>query len=106
MHLAGHQHCGTHIIDTHDQPVRPEVWELYRLAWRRSGGASTLLEWDGNIPLFADCHAELLKAKRFMSGRFDPARISVPDGEYGDSVSNPVNFLVPRVMDSTVLERP
>lgn len=105
MHLAGHQHCGTHIIDTHDQPVRPEVWELYRLAWTRSGGASTLLEWDGNIPLFVDCHAEVVKAKRYMSGRFDPARISVPDGEYVESVSNPVDFLVPKVMGSTVLER-
>ena len=61
IHLAGHQHCGTHIIDTHDRPVRPEVWELYRLAWARTGGASTLLEWDGDIPSFADCHTELLK---------------------------------------------
>ena len=23
IHLAGHQHCGTHIIDTHDRPVLP-----------------------------------------------------------------------------------
>ena len=30
MHLAGHQHRGTHIIDTHDRPVRPEVWDLFR----------------------------------------------------------------------------
>ncbi len=105
IHLAGHQHCGSHIIDTHDAPVRPEVWELYRLAWALSGGASTLLEWDGNIPPFVDCHAELLKAKHYMSGRFDPTLISVPDGEFVDSVSNPVDFLVPKVMDSTVLER-
>ena len=32
MHLAGHQNCGTHIIDTHDSPVFPAVWELFRLA--------------------------------------------------------------------------
>jgi len=68
MHLAGHTDCGTHIIDTHDQPVRPEVWALYATAWQRSGGASTLLEWDGNIPSFDDCHAELLKARDYMHG--------------------------------------
>lgn len=105
LHVAGHQHCGTHIIDTHDRPVRPEVWELYRLAWARSGGASTLLEWDGEIPPFADCHGELLKAKRYMNGRPDPVPISTPDGEEVEAVSNPVDFLVPKVMGSTALER-
>ena len=73
MHLAGHQQHGSHIIDTHDRPVRAEVWELFRLAWARTGGASTLLEWDGDIPGFAECHAELLKAERYMDGGFDPA---------------------------------
>jgi uncharacterized protein len=104
MHLAGHQHRGTHIIDTHDRPVRPEVWELYRLAWARTGGAATLLEWDGDIPAFAICHAELMKAERYMSGRFEPTRVGAADGSGADGVSNPVGFLVPRVMDSMVQE--
>ena len=78
MHLAGHQHRGSHIIDTHDRPVRPEVWELFRLAWARTGGAATLLEWDGDIPSFAECHAELLKAERYMGGRPEPARAAWP----------------------------
>ena len=104
MHLAGHQHCGTHIIDTHDRPVRPEVWELFRLAWARTGGAATLLEWDGDIPSFAECHAELMKANRYMGGRFEPARAGADGGGGGaDGVSNPVEFLVPRVME-TMLE--
>jgi uncharacterized protein (UPF0276 family) len=104
MHLAGHQHCGTHIIDTHDRPVRPEVWELFRLAWSRSGGASTLLEWDGDIPAFADCHSELLKARDYMGGRFDPEPAGPLQSGGSDAVSNPVGFLVPRVMDSAMLE--
>jgi uncharacterized protein (UPF0276 family) len=33
MHLAGHQNCGCHIIDTHDQPVCDEVWQLFRQCW-------------------------------------------------------------------------
>lgn len=104
MHLAGHQHCGTHIIDTHDRPVRPEVWELYRLAWARTGGAATLLEWDGDIPSFAICKAELMKAERHREGGFEPARVGAADGNGADGVSNPVGFLVPRVMDSIVQE--
>jgi uncharacterized protein (UPF0276 family) len=103
MHLAGHQQHGSHIIDTHDRPVRAEVWELFRLAWARTAGASTLLEWDGDIPSFADCHAELLKAERYMDGRFEPERAQ-PAEPSGGGVSNPVGFLVPRVMDSAVME--
>ena len=104
MHLAGHTNCGTHIIDTHDQPVLPDVWELYRLAWTRTGGAATLLEWDGNIPSFAECHAELLKAKRYMDGNFDPSRVNMQVGAGKEAVPNPVDFLVPEVMKKTVLE--
>ena len=105
MHLAGHQHCGTHIIDTHDRPVLPNVWELYRLAFTRTGGASTLLEWDGNIPSFEECHTEVLKAKQYMDGNFEPARVNSDDGEEEEFVSNPVDFLVPEVMQHTVLEK-
>jgi uncharacterized protein (UPF0276 family) len=105
MHLAGHQHRGTHIIDTHDRPVRPEVWELFRLAWARTGGAATLLEWDGDIPSFAECHAELMKAKRYTGGEFDPARVVPAESGGAEGVSNPVEFLVPKAMDSIVLEQ-
>ena len=99
MHLAGHTDCGTHIIDTHDQPVRPEVWALYAIAWRRTGGAATLLEWDGNIPSFDECHAELLKARSYMDGHFDtPTAVPAPVSE--SAVSNPVNFMVPGVMQA------
>jgi len=104
MHLAGHQHRGTHIIDTHDRPVRPEVWALFALAWTRTGGAATLLEWDDGIPSFADCVDELMKAKRYMDGG---AGLSSPEAEEAgeeDAVSNPVGFLVPRAMDSLVAE--
>lgn len=104
MHLAGHTNCGTHIIDTHDRPVLRDVWELYRLAWTRTGGASTLLEWDGNIPAFAECHAELLKAKQYMTGNFDPALVNTEVGAAEEAVSTPVDFLVPEVMESTVVE--
>ena len=93
MHLAGHQHRGTHIIDTHDRPVRPEVWDLFRLAWARTGGAATLLEWDGDIPSFADCHAELLEGEA-LHGRAARAGARRRGGRAAatDAVSNPVGI--------------
>jgi uncharacterized protein len=104
MHLAGHQHRGTHVIDTHDRPVRAEVWALFALAWTLAGGAATLLEWDDQIPSFADCVAELMKARRYMGAGAgsEPARADEAGDE--DAVSNPVGFLVPRAMDSLMAE--
>src|SRR5579863_716908 len=52
FHLAGHADHGTYLLDTHDHPVRPEVWDLYEYAVRRLGAVSTLIEWDDNIPAF------------------------------------------------------
>ena len=106
MHLAGHQHCGTHIIDTHDRPVAGAVWELFRLAWARTGGASTSLEWDGQIPSFAECHAEVLKAGDHMGAAFNPAHV-VKEGSTGvEALSNPVGFLVPEVTHHLIGEVP
>jgi uncharacterized protein (UPF0276 family) len=74
-HLAGHTNHGTHILDTHSDHVIEAVWELYAQACQRSGGRSTLLEWDENIPEFAVVHREVLKAKEYFA---DAAR---RDGE-------------------------
>lgn len=83
-HLAGHTNCETHLIDTHDHHVIDPVWELYRRAHSLTGGVSTLLEWDAKIPPFPVVHAEVLKARRYMS----PADGSV-DGEPEASVGEP-----------------
>lgn len=63
FHLSGHTRYPSHILDTHDTPVWDEVWELYRLAHRLSGGRSTLLEWDARIPPFEEVRNEAWKAK-------------------------------------------
>ncbi len=65
FHLAGHTAHATHRLDTHDQPVCGEVWQLYALACELSGGRSTLLEWDANIPDFAATHREAKKARKY-----------------------------------------
>jgi uncharacterized protein len=63
FHLAGHEHNMTHIIDTHDALVPPEVWELYRAAVKRFGKVSTIIERDDNIPPLDELVAELTIAR-------------------------------------------
>jgi uncharacterized protein (UPF0276 family) len=63
FHLAGHLDLGTHVIDTHDAPVRDEVWDLYAHAVRRFGPVSTLLERDDKIPPLEELVAELGRAR-------------------------------------------
>jgi uncharacterized protein len=68
FHLAGHTNHGSHIVDTHDHPVPDPVWRLYDLAYKLTGGVSTLVEWDAKIPEFPVLHAEVLKARRLVEG--------------------------------------
>jgi hypothetical protein len=64
LHIAGHTvDTSGVLIDTHDQPVAQTVWGLYALAQRLTGGVSTLLEWDSNIPSFPELVTELDKAR-------------------------------------------
>lgn len=58
IHVAGHaSHPSGLRVDTHDGPVDAEVWALYRAAWRRFGPTPTSLEWDAQIPSFAEAVA-------------------------------------------------
>jgi len=66
FHVAGHTNFGTHILDTHIGPIIDPVWKLYRLAHEQTGGRSTLLEWDEEIPTFPVVHREVLKARKHM----------------------------------------
>ena len=63
IHLAGHSDQGTHLLDTHAGPVSAPVWDLYRLALRRYGRVSTLIEWDERIPEFEELCAEAERAR-------------------------------------------
>jgi uncharacterized protein len=57
IHLAGHtvNKVGDKaiLIDTHNRPVCPEVWDLYRAAMGLFGAKMTLIEWDTDIPSFS-----------------------------------------------------
>jgi uncharacterized protein (UPF0276 family) len=64
IHLAGHSDYGSYVIDTHDHPVRDEVWELYARTLRRLGPVTTMIERDDDIPPLAELVAELDRARR------------------------------------------
>jgi uncharacterized protein (UPF0276 family) len=83
MHVAGHSHQGTHIIDTHIGPVIDPVWSLARDAYERVKGTSVLLEWDAEIPSFEEVHREAQKATAFVGrrGTREPRRERAEDRE-------------------------
>jgi uncharacterized protein len=64
FHLAGHSDHGAYLLDTHDHPIRPEVWALYEHAIGRFGRVPTLIEWDDNIPEFEVLDATTDEARR------------------------------------------
>lgn len=71
IHLAGHAiddaSGGQLRIDDHGSPVIEEVGALYREFIMRAGARPTLVEWDTNVPPFAELRAEAAKAARWMA---------------------------------------
>ena len=64
IHLAGHEHHGDYIIDTHDHPICDAVWDLYAYTVRRLGAVPTMIERDDNIPPLPELIAELETVRR------------------------------------------
>jgi uncharacterized protein len=66
IHLAGHALDPTLgealLIDSHDAPIAPEVWRLYRRFIERAGVRPTLIERDGNVPAFDELMSERAQA--------------------------------------------
>jgi uncharacterized protein (UPF0276 family) len=67
IHLAGHRTQGELLIDTHDHPVRDEVWALYETVIRNCGPVSTLIEWDDHIPELMVLAAEARRAREIIT---------------------------------------
>jgi uncharacterized protein len=68
FNLAGHTHKGSHIIDTHDHPIVPDVWSLYAEAVKLFPGVPTMIERDADIPPYEELLAELDIARRIAAG--------------------------------------
>lgn len=63
IHLAGHSHETTYIVDTHDHAIPDGVWDLYREALKRFGPVSSMIERDDDIPPLNEMLAELAIAR-------------------------------------------
>lgn len=79
IHLAGHSLktlSDNKIIriDTHDNFVCPEVWQLYALAVSKFGPQPTLLEWDAKLP-----QLDVLIAEAYKALDYHPATTKVQD---------------------------
>lgn len=94
LHIAGHQHCGDYIIDTHDRDVAAAVWPLFTLAWQRTGGTAVLLEWDNHIPEFGEYHAALQQARMHMDALQQDLLKPSAQLHERHRISNPVDFMV------------
>jgi len=72
IHLAGHRHDPVHgarlLIDSHDAPVAPVVWDLFDRFVERAGPRPTLIERDAALPPFSVLMQERDAAQR----RFAP----------------------------------
>jgi uncharacterized protein (UPF0276 family) len=73
FHLAGHRDEGRYLLDTHDEPVPPAVWDLYREALRRFGRVPSLVEWDDHIPPLDEVVAQSRRAAEIEAEELAPA---------------------------------
>ncbi|MBB6557954.1 uncharacterized protein (UPF0276 family) [Acidovorax soli] len=78
IHLAGHSDLGDHIIDTHDHPVAPAVWDLYAQACARFGAVATMVERDDRIPPLAELLDEMAVARRIAAEQLPRAGTAGP----------------------------
>ncbi len=65
-HLAGYSMRDGCLVDTHNQPVYPDVWKLFESVLQCIGPRPTLIEWDTDIPALAVLLGEAAKAQCYM----------------------------------------
>ena len=72
IHLGGHAEeelpSGPLLIDDHGSPVADPVWTLYAETMVRAGALPTLIEWDNDVPPFAELLAEARRAAGILDG--------------------------------------
>lgn len=70
IHLAGHTEQttdnGVIFIDTHNQPVKGDVWDLYKASVQKFGALPTLIEWDQDFPTLKILVGEANKARAII----------------------------------------
>lgn len=62
------------LIDDHGRPVSDAAWDLYRRVLMRGYRAPTLIEWDNDVPDFADLAGEAERARALSTAHAGHAR--------------------------------
>lgn len=77
LHIVGELHLGGHapdldetgaplLIDAHDRTVDKAVWQLYERTIVLGGPRPTLIEWDNDVPDFAELMSQAAQAEAVM----------------------------------------
>lgn len=72
IHIAGHSQGEDLLVDTHDQPVCDDVWDLFETAMTRAGTVAVMIERDDNIPPIGALLDELSIARRLAAAAAQP----------------------------------
>ena len=59
------------LIDTHNRPIVPAVWALYRQAILHFGIKPTMIEWDSEIPALPTLYLEAYRAEQILRDVYD-----------------------------------
>lgn len=62
VHLAGYEDKGHYLLDAHNHRVSAPVWDLYEKIHPQIAHVPVLIEWDNDIPAFAELREEALRA--------------------------------------------
>lgn len=72
LHLGGHdededEHGAPLLIDSHGRAVADPVWTLYGEVIAKAGPKPTLIEWDNDVPEWAQLRDEAARAATFLA---------------------------------------
>lgn len=64
------------LIDSHNRPIVPAVWDLYRKAIQQLGRKPTMIEWDTDLPALETLCLEAYRAEKIMRETYDTAKLT------------------------------
>ncbi|MBV9575678.1 MAG: DUF692 domain-containing protein [Gammaproteobacteria bacterium] len=62
------------LIDTHNKPVVPAVWDLFAYAITQLGRKPTMIEWDTNLPSLDTLCLEAYRAEKILRENYVPTK--------------------------------
>ncbi|MFT5609809.1 MAG: hypothetical protein ACI9WC_002335 [Arenicella sp.] len=93
-HLAGYTKIDRHgeamLIDTHNQTVDPQVWELFGKAVQKHGARPTLLEWDSDFPELAVLLVQCQRAEEILASSGEK---HAPSKAHSESLNTPSRYV-------------